>query len=453
MSRIGSSPSELNRASIEPEPSPPSQSKPSARQSTSQVESWVAHQRPLDFQSPAFLEAQNNGKELEAQMAREAADRKAGMKAMSGLEAPLAQLAAKYPDPVGFFGNTAFTSNQVGLGPFGDALNDKAFNDLVARATPADVRAALGEQVKKAWPQCDSKDIQKLTGFFMREVSTSLREHAGPKLQALATAMLSDTAKSFDKIASDPTEIAKLADRLNHLEGSGARDLRAGFGISEGAKVTPENLGRALKERAALLHEEASKMKNHSRPSLFRALSEQDVGSRFKQAAGIREGSLLASQIAAVKTEGESDQAAIDRAKWVAGGLAGAFASVGLGAAYATGVGVAMAAPKVAHAWESADTAKAAESAGTMKVGAADEAHRKAMMETAGAALSIAGSELIGHSLHGLEAAEPIAKFAGHFAIDFSAEGATDFGLEHLDEALASENEPTGENVFERMQP
>ena len=452
MSRIGSSPSnspELNSGNVEAEPAATPARPPSGRQSKSQVESWVPQDRPLDFQAPAFLEAQNNGKELEAQMAREAADRKSGMKAVSDLGVPLAKLAAKYPDPVGFFGNTAFTSNQVAFGSFGDALREPAFNDLVARASSADVRAALGEQVKKAWPQCDAKDLEKLTGFFMREVSESLRERAAPKLQALATKMLADTAKSFDTIAADPEEIAKLADRLNAMEGqSAARDLRAGFGLpSDDARVTPEKLGEALKDRAALLHEEATKMKKHSRPSLFRALAEQDVGSSFKQAAGIREGSLLSAQIDAVKTEGKTDQAAIDRAKWISSALAGGFTTVGLGAIYAVGAGVAMAAPKVAHAWEGAETAKAGESAGTMKAGAAEEARRKAMLETGGAVIGIAGSEAFGHGLH---AAEPLAKFVGTVAIELAVEGSIDTGIEHLDEALSAEGEPNGQNVFER---
>lgn len=470
MSRIGSSPSELSVVPLDSEPAaaPP---RPSSRQSTSQVESWVPQQRPLDFNGPEFKAASEigarSGPDLAAQAAKETEERITDMKVLTRLGGPLSQLAAKHAEPLG---KNPFGSKEVALSAFGDTLREPALVRAFSRLSPSDVRVAVQEQVRLAWPRQSPAEVVKIRQYLMEQLTENLRENTAPRLQSLATRMLSDTARSFDSAASDPNGIAKMSARLNEMahpladpaDQAAVRDLRAGFGLSpDDSRVTPEKLGEALKERAKVLHEEADKMKNHARPTLFRALAEQDVGSSFKQAAGIREGSLLAAQIDAVKAEGESGQTAIGAAKFMSV-VAGAAATGGMGLGVLAGASIssALAAPSLVHAWEGVGSAQAGESAGTMKAGAAEEANRKAIIETAGAVVSVAGAAGIGQALHHSVShlAESVAvpelvHAVSHAAIEGTTEYATEPIGEKFSEALASEGEPSGRNVFERMQP
>ena len=95
-----------------------------------------------------------------------------------------------------------------------------------------------------------------------------------------------------------------------------------------------------------------------------------------------------------------------------------------------------------------------------MKAGAAEEANRKAIIETAGAVVSVAGAAGIGQALH-----HPLSHLAESVAVPelvnalshATIEGTTEYASESIGEkfgeALASEGEPGGRNVFERMQP
>ena len=433
----------------------------------SQVESWSGQQPTVSFPA-AERGPVLSGQDLAAQSAREAAERQAALKSLGGLEDSLTKLAKKYPDPIGFLGYTEFKNKDVSLGAFGKAVRDEDFDSAVSTLSASDVRASVDAQVKKAWPHSTPEQTEKLKQYFMRQICESLRERAAPKLQAVATKMLEDAAGQFMKAASDPEQVKQLAARLTEMahplaepdQQAQVRDLRAAMGLDpDQAIVTPENLTIAMSERAHLLKEEAKKMKGHGRETLFRALVDQDVGAKFKEAAGVREGSLLAAQIDAVKGVGESEA---NRIAWVkvasiaaAGALTGGLALGGTGLT-GTVVGIAgssmMEAPAVMHAWESVGTAQASESAGTMKAGAGEEARRHAVIETAVAATGVAAATGINGALHGV-AHHPAAKVGLHFAVEFAVGAAGMQGAHALDGALESTGEASGKNALERLKP
>ena len=450
MSRVGSAssnPIEVNSNEAESEPIASPAKK--AESSSSELEPWRPH-RGLTWDGPAFAEATNNARELEAQMQRETAGRQASMKAIANLQSPLSQLAKKFPDPFTSLGNIELKSNQLAAGPFGDAIHSGEFELAASTLSSADFREAVAQQVKKAWPQCPPQKLGELNQYFMRQMNESLRERAAPRLQSLATKMLDVAAKSFDKAAADPSAVNELVRRLNEMaeptaesgDRAAVRDLRAGLGLDpDKTTVTAQDVAAAMKERAQLLHQEMTKMKFHDRPSLFRALSEQDVGPLFKKAAGVREGSLLAAQIDAVKTEGESEKETIAVAKFSSLFLAAAFTGgMALGASAGGAAGTAamgmsvsgsMSAPGVLLAWQEVDTAKAGESAGTMRQGAGEDAKRRAVLETGAAvigAVAGAGANQALHPLmHGANAfVTGVAHGAVEVAADYTAEKAAE---------------------------
>ena len=153
MARIGSSPSELNTVPLDSEPAA-APSRQSSRQSTSQVESWVPQQRPLDFNGPEFKAATDiaarSGPDLAAQAAKETEERIADMKVLSRLGGPLSQLAAKHAEPLG---KNPFGSKEVALSAFGGVLREPALVRAFSRLPPSDVRVAVQEQVRLAWPR------------------------------------------------------------------------------------------------------------------------------------------------------------------------------------------------------------------------------------------------------------------------------------------------------------
>ena len=419
-----------------------------AQSAGSAVEPWSGS-APANSDEVTHAGPTSSASELAAQSALEAADRRKSMKAVGELQEPISELASKYPQPI-LFGNVKFKNRDVAFGAFGDALRESAFNEAAAKLSASEVRAAVTEQVKKAWPQAAPKEIEKLKQYFMGQIAESLRERAAPRIQDVATKMLGDAAKSFEKTADDPAAVLALATKLTDQahpladpgEQASVRDLRAAFGLDlEKSVVTPEELKAALKQRAGLLHQEAQKMKHHDRPTLFRALAEQDVGSLFKQAQGVREGSLLATQIDAVRAEGERERETIGHVKLVSVVTAAAFTGGLGGAAMGVSVSLSMSAPAVLEAWQAVDTARAGESAGTMKAGAGEAAQRRAVIETGAAVLSAATAAGANHALHGAVdklTEEGIVKGVIHGAVEGAVEKGFEAGAHRLDKALSS---------------
>ncbi len=434
--------------------------------SSSKVEPWsggAPQGAPCTPSGPSV-----SGQELAAQSVREAAERRTALTALGNLQGPISKLAAKHPDPIGFFGNVTLRGNEVGFA-LGDTLHDPQFSSAAAKLSAADVRSAVAEQVKKAWPQCTPKEAEQLKQYFMGQVAESLREGAAPRLQKLATKMLDDAGKAFEKTAADPAAVKALAQRLTDMadplaeieDQLAVKDLRASFGLDpEKVNVSPEELTRGLHERAALLKDEARKMQYHDRLTVFRALAEQDVGPLFKQAAGVREDSFLAAQIDGVKAVGQSEAQTIKTVKlWSA--VAATLFTGGLGGVgMSMGVSLSMASPSVLQAWQQVDTAKAGESAGTMKAGAAEEAHRNAVIATGEAAVvavTAAGAE---HALHHVaetlaapavvHMADQIVKNVFNAGIELGVETIAGAGTHALEESLADEGHASGQNALQR---
>ncbi|MDP2273740.1 MAG: hypothetical protein Q8N23_15455 [Archangium sp.] len=427
-------------------------------------------QRPLTFKEPEFFQGEtSSAPDLAMQAAQENAQRQRDLKSLSILDAPIAALGAR------FDADTSFKLKHVTA--FGKAIQTPEFMSAAANLSPADVRARVEEQVKKAWPQASPEQTQQLKQYLMKEMGEFLRQGAAPRMQETATRMLDAAAKSFDKTAANPSETAALATRLTEMahplapveDQCEVRDLRIALGLkADQANVSPEDLTKGLKARAALLHQEAKKMKYHDQLTVFRALAEQDVSGIYKQAKGIREGSMLAAQIDGVRQKGENENTAIAGAQLsamvaaavVTGGLGvGGFAGV----AISSGAALSLKAPSVLSAWQSVDTAKAGESAGTMKAGAEDEATQKAVIVTAEAVAGAGASALGSHQLHG--ATEALAKPMVEHMADNLVRGAAHGVIEGLVEKgggkiahwaehkLANEGQATGKNALERAKP
>ncbi len=452
---------EVNFSEIESEPVTTARSK-SPQRGESQVEPWTG---PAAFNAPAFEGATSSGADLAAQSARATADRQRALKSLTELDAPLVKLATKFPDP-----DTAFKTKDVAFGSFGNAIHTDDFTKAASTLSAGDIRAHVEAQVKKAWPQSTPAQTEKLKQYFMGQIAESLRERVAPQLQNLATKMLEDASKSFFQTATNPAEIQKLSARLNDMahplsdpgDQASVRDLRAAMGLDpDDAKVTPEKLTIALCQRAALLEHEGTKMKHHARGVLFRELASQDVGPLFKQSAGIKEGSMLSAQLDQVREQGENEKSRLGYVKVasivIAGGLTGGLALGGAGISgtvVSMGVSASMGAPAVMHAWEAVGTAKASESAGTMKAGAGEEAHRDAVIETAAAATSVLAATGVNAALHGaLHHAGDLAKVTVHGLVELGAEEASEMAGHAISASLASEGQATGRNALERAKP
>lgn len=468
---VGSSSStvtEVNFSEVESEPftAPPTRSPP---RNESQVEPWLGH-RPLTFDEPEFFQgATSSAPDLAMQAAQEAAQRQRDLKSLSVLDAPIAALGAR------FDADTSFTVKHVTT--FGKAIRTPEFMSAAANLSPADVRARVEEQVKRAWPQASPEQTQKLKQYLMGEMGQFLQQNLAPRMQETATQMLDAAAKTFDKMAANPAEVAALATRLTDMahpstpveERVEVRDLRIALGLkADEANVTPEELTNGLKARAGLLHREAKKMKYHDQLTVFRALAEQDVSGIYKQAKGIREGSMLAAQIDGVRATGQKENAAIAGAQFGAM-VAAAVVTGGLGVggvagvAISSGAALSLKAPSVLLAWQSVDTAKAGESAGTMKAGAEEAATQKAVIVTAEAALGVGASAAGSQFLHGAteklaapfvaHMADDLVKGAAHGVIEGLVETGGRIGGHWVDHKLSNEGRATGKNALERAKP
>lgn len=452
----------VNFSEVESEPITLRSRTPSQPQE-SQVESWSG-QQPIANVEPNRGGAVSSGQALAAQSAREAAERKASLKALGALDESLAKLAKKHPDPLGFFGFAEFKNKDVSLGAFGAAVHAETFEKAVGVLTPRDVRESVEAQVKKAWPKSTPEQAKELTNYFMSQICESLRERVAPKLQEAVTKKFEHAASDFRKATSDPAQLEQLAARLNEMtpgDQPSVRNLRAGLGLDPDRRiVTPDRLAVALGERAALLEEEAHKMKVHARPTLFRSLAKQDL-EFAKQAGGIGERSLMSEQIDMVKVQGESEQDRITYAKYASAFVAGGFvAGMGLGGAaiseMALGVGVtssAIAVPTAAMAWEEVGTAQASESAGTMKAGAGEEARNQAVVETSMAVAAVAGGAVLGKGLHVLHAAPELAQIGAHAFGELGVEYVSHQVGHAVNDAMSSDGEASGRNALERLKP
>lgn len=449
---------------------PPSASTPTRSAEGTSVEPWRGEPMPSTGESQQHSGPVSSGRDLSAQAAQEARARRTAMKALGELEGPIAELAAKFQSPISFFGNVEFRLRDVAFGHFGDALRAPQFSDAAGQLSPADVRNAIGALVKKAWPQCSAKDTERLKEYFMGQVAESLSERAAPRMQALAAKMLGDAGQSFEQTATDASAVRALAEKLTSMADpmadpeaqAAVRDLRAGLGLDpDTARVSAEELGRALRERAALLRREATAMSHHARPTLLRALAEHDVGPLFKAAQGVREGSLLAAQIDAIRERGESEKTTLHYVKLASVvAAAGVTGGLSLGAGIGLGVSTSMAAPSVLQGWVAVGGAKAGESAGTMKPGSGEAAHRRAVIESGAAALSVLGSAAGSGALHGMtealakpaamHMADGIVKGLVHGAIEGAMEEATHQGGHLLDRAFDSEGRAPGKDALQR---
>ena len=192
-----------------------------------------------------------------------------------------------------------------------------------------------------------------------------------------------------------------------------------------------------------------------------RDVAEQDVGPLFKEAAGVREGSVLASQIDAVKTEGEREKETIALARFSCLFLAAAFtsgmalgASGGAAGSAALGVSVSgsMSAPGTLLAWQEVGTARAGESAGTMRGGAGEDAKRRAVLETGAAVIGAVAGAGANEALHPLmHGANAFVTGVVHGAVDFAADKTAEMAAEGLNEVLTPEGGQIGRNTLERL--
>lgn len=440
---------------------------PTPRPPTSQEtvrEEWSAQAHPHD-DTPAPSDDAGpsmSGHELAAKMTTETASRNRAKETVRGLAEPLAQLAAKYPEPLSFLGSLAFKDTELSLGGFGAIVGSDEFRKAAARLSPREFEGQLQAAVAKAWPHLPQDTQLALASRLTREAGEHLRDSTAFKLQDKATQMLRDTAKDFRAATIDPERLRSLLERLNRSgesrqDAAQTKSLREALGLDpDQRKVSPEALTKALNERATLMESEAAKMRARGVPTLFRALAEHELGEGFMKQAGIAPGSFLAAQVDAVKARGDDEKETIARAR-LATAIATAVVTGGIGgAAFGIGTSLAVSAPSVAQAWAAVDEARAGESAGTMKAGAGRNAKLRAVVSTGEAVVSAVAGAAANAALHGVTeklaakvVAEELVKQAAHGVID----GAVHLGVEQaahgVEHRLETEGE-AGRNALQR---
>lgn len=396
------------------------------------VEAWKG--KPL-FAATANYEPQDATPhvDLAAQAAREAKELHKDRNAIATLQQPLIALAKQGSD---------FTSNALGLNLSG-TLTSPEFRAATRHLSENEIRSTVGEQVKKAWPDLTGPQQSKLTEKVMGTVKEACLGDTARELQTFVADKMKRTADDFLAVLEKPKGLQDFAERLNDMghplapleDQTRVRDVREGLGLDPAqTDVSQETLKRALLERAALLKDQSKKMRDTDVGALYRTLVEQDVGHLYREAKGVRDGSLVDSQIEEVKQTGEKQARTLSLVRFASTVIAGS--------TFGVTAGLAFAAPKIMHSWTNLDTAAASEAAGTMKAGAAKEAQTGAVLETAEAPLAAGLGSSVGHG------ASAIKRVVTHAAV----EGAVVLSAHALDASLQNSERAEGKNALERLE-
>jgi len=438
----------------------------------STVESWRgapdAHTSSTSVDAGPSLSAMDLG----AQVARDQSDRQRAKATILSLEGPMQELASEVRDPFTATG-PRFTFAQ--MNELTKQFTSETMKDAAGRLSNDDVAGLMYAQARRAWPHATQEQKSELANYFTKHFGDAIRDGAAFKMKSLAVEKFQSTAKSFTDTARDPQKLQSLSQKFTSLDSKGQQAFRDGFGLARDSKVTPETLALAMNGRAALLEKEAVAMEGRGTNTLFRELTRHDLREPFMKEAGIKPGSFAAAQVDAVKHRGEAEEKTIEHAKLASAlGVAVFTGGMGMGGLAAFGTSAAMSAPDVMLAWNAIDSAKAGESAGTMKQGAAAEAKNAAVVKTAiagGAAVlgaAIAGpghhmAESLGEKLIDKVAKKTAEQTAARLAnivakevVDAAGHGGAhylvDKGLEAALHPHPSEGEASGKNALERLE-
>jgi hypothetical protein len=422
----------------------------------STVESWSGSRDSHTSSTSADAGPCLSAMDLGAQVARDQSDRQRAKSTILSLEGPMKDLASDVKDPFTASG-PHFTFAQ--MNELTKQFTSDTMKDAAGRLSNDDVAGLMYAQVRRAWPDATLEQKSELANHFTKRFGDAIRDGAAFKMKSLAVEKFRSTAKSFTDTAKDPQKLQSLSQKFTSLDSKGQQAFRDGFGLAKGSKVTPETLALAMNGRAALLEKEAVAMEGRGTNTLFRELTRHDLREPLMKEAGIKPGSFAASQVDAVKQRGEAEEKTIEHAKLASAlGVAVFTGGMGMGGLAAFGTSAAMSAPDVMLAWNAIDSAKAGESAGTMKQGAADEAKNAAVAKTAIAAgAAVLGGVATGAGHHLTEKlATKLANVVAEEVVNAGVHGGEHYLLDKaLETGLhphASDGAASGKNALERLE-
>jgi hypothetical protein len=381
--------------------------------------------------------------QLQAQLARQAAEQRLLGEAMNAVSAALGEVA-----------------HGGRMEPFLNVMWQRPDFLAALQSLPPDVVIAGLEKMVQAYrPDATPEQVRAITEGMAKHINLSLTTDASQRMRELVTTKLTDAAQAFEATAADSQQVEKLCARLAHLERpdatqaerTQATDLRAGLGLErEGEQVTPKALKPALEARARLMAQEATHMKERGENTLYRTLLTHDVRAEYLRAANLTPGSWAAQGVAGVKKRGEDDEADLAKTKLAASvALAAVSAGMGLGVLGSVGLSSAFEAPGVLNAYHHVDSAAAGGSAGTAAADAQAKAQAKAHAEAAHAAVAILSKKAVGKLIHhqvegltvgariGVEAAKSaVVSQAVHGALPNPSAPAPATGTNAVDRAL-----------------
>lgn len=395
----------------------------------------VSQSSPTDevASAPPPPRPEAEGSKVEAYQGPAAPSESKGQQLRKGLGSAVADIARKNPEPFGTVGNV--TIKEAQYEPLFKALQTEQNRALLGEMSEAELETAMADLVQKSWPHLSEQEKHELAGKLSQKVREHVKYDAAFKMRDAAVGTMNDAADSLEKLSKDPKQLEQLKQQLSGPATNQTEKLRAQLGIDDPSRMDPldvNEMGRRIDARAHLVRGEAKKLEQAGPERIFMVCADHNVADAFMERAGIQPGSVAARQVDAAREQGKSDKQSLEYMKLACSvGAAMATGGLGVGAVAGTAASVTMAAPGLYEKYEAIGSAKAGESAGTKKVGAAEDAKHNRNVAVgfvvaeplAGTALSHAVGEVVGHFLPG--AAEAIAH------------GVVTYGAHDLEHALS----------------
>lgn len=388
--------------------------------------------------------------------------------AFSVLDAPLANLAAKYPEgDAGDFRARYFDDLR-------SAATDPRLNQAFGRMSREAVHETLDAHVARHWPALPKEDRAALSADLTADLATGVRQRAAYTMRDTALRLLRDGARAFEARAKDRAALCETTEQLAFLQRPGsspeeqlhAANLRDALGLPrDAAPVEPEVLAAALQARAKLMRREAWRLEEAGENTVYRHLLRHDVREVVAREAGLEPGSWAATRLDAAKAEGKRQQEVLENAELATMVLLCA-APVGAGFALTSAAAANMSLATIAAvstrealtAAHDVAGAAAGESAGTMGAGA----HRSAEIEARRAAAEWVATTVLSAGV-GKAAHHPVEKLGRKLGAPIATEVSAHAGIhkvahkvaEKVGEALvpeASLPHASGRHALERLE-
>ncbi|MBL8918223.1 MAG: hypothetical protein JNJ54_05145 [Myxococcaceae bacterium] len=283
------------------------------------------------------------------------------------------------------------------------------------------VELAVEDLISQRLPNATPEEKQNVQRAFAREVNHNVRTNTAQQLRESVTHQLEVATERFERAAGDPKQLDLMLATLARFEAppasaenrAAASALREALGVASDGQVTRESLSQSLKERAALMRQEAHIVGGGGETTLYRTLKLHSGMAKAMQAEqGVKPGSWSASGPALVESRAEADANLVAGSKLVSSiamGVTGGFLAV-----------AAFNAPHLNAKWAEVDRARAGLSAGTADRSAVTAAERELVVaagEAVFATFMARESSLLAHHSH------DALKMLGHPAAEGLAGG------------------------------